>query len=88
MRISGRVFLSKQRMAKLTKQLAIYDPVNRAYRTRTVAVEGPELLLDCLDRDTSCPDLQILGEAADGAASCRIVFRVKIDPIKRRWDWR
>ena len=57
-------------MAKLTKQLAIYDPVNRAERARTVTVEGPELLLDCLDRDTSCLDLQMLGEAADVAPSC------------------
>jgi hypothetical protein len=87
-RISGRVFLFKLRMAKLMKQLAIHDPVSRAERARTVTIEGPELLLDCLDRETSCLDLQMLGEAADGSPSFEITFRVKVDPIKRRRSWR
>ena len=75
-------------MAKLIKQLAIHDPVSQTERARNLTIEGPDRLLDCLDRDTSCLDLQMLGEAADGAPSCEITFRVKIEPIKRRRSWR
>jgi hypothetical protein len=74
-------------MAKLTKQLMIYDPVARAERGRTVTIEGPELVLDCLDREATCLDLQMLAEAADSSPSCEVVLRVKIEPIRRRRSW-
>jgi hypothetical protein len=67
-------------MAKLTKQLMVYDPVARAERGRTVTIEGPEILLDCLDRETSCLDLQMLGEAADSSPSCEVNLKITIDP--------
>jgi hypothetical protein len=75
-------------MAKLTTVLSIYDPVSRAERARKVTVEGPQLVIDCLDRDTSGLDLQMLGEAADGSPLCKITLEVTIDRIKRRRSWR
>ena len=75
-------------MAKLETVLMIYDPVSRTKRARKVKVEGPQLLLDCLERDESCLDLQMMGEAADGAPSCKIAFEVTIELIKRRRGFR
>ena len=75
-------------MAKLETQLMIYDPVARADRARKVEIEGPQFVLDCLERDTSCLDLQMLGEAADSSPSCKVVLEVKIERIKRRRSWR
>jgi hypothetical protein len=57
-------------------------------RGRTVTIEGPELILDCLDRETSCLDLQMLAEAADSSPSCEVTFKITIDPIRRRRSWR
>jgi hypothetical protein len=68
--------------------LMIYHPVNRTEHARKVTVEGPELILDCLERDVSCLDMQMLGEAADGSPSCRAILQVKIEPIKRRRGFR
>ena len=56
-------------MAKLKTTLMIYGPLARAERARKVEIEGPQLIIDCLDRDTSCLDLQMLGEAADSSPS-------------------
>jgi hypothetical protein len=75
-------------MAKLKTTLMIYDPVNRTERARKVTVEGPELVLDCLERDSSCLDLQMLGEAADGSPSCKATIQVTVEPIKRRRGFR
>lgn len=75
-------------MPTLKTTLTVYDPVSRADRARKVTVEGPQLLLDCLDRDASCLDLQMLAEAADGAPSREIALKVTIAPIKRRRGWR
>ena len=80
--------IRKTLMAKLTKKLMIYDPVARTDRGRTITIEGPNLLLDCLDRETSCLDLQMLGEAADNSPTCEISLTIKIDRIKRSRDWR
>ena len=75
-------------MAKLKTTLMIYDPGNRTERARKVTVEGPELILDCLERDASCLDVQMLGEAADGSPSCKVMLQVTIEPIKRRRGFR
>jgi hypothetical protein len=75
-------------MAKLQTTLMIYDPVNRTERARKVTIEGPELVLHCLERDSSCLDLQMLGEAADGSPSCKVLLQVTIEPIKRRRGFR
>jgi hypothetical protein len=75
-------------MAKLKTTLMVYDPVARAERARKVEIEGPQLILDCLERDTSCLDLQMLGEAADSSPSCKVMLEVKIERIKRRRSWR
>jgi hypothetical protein len=75
-------------MSKLETTLMIYDPVAKAERARKVTVEGPELLVDCLERDASCLDLQMLGEAADSSPSCKVVLEVKIEPSKRRRGFR
>jgi hypothetical protein len=58
-------------MAKLTKQLMIYDPVARAERGRTVTIEGSELLLDCFDRETSrrCADTVMIDARLAGRAN-------------------
>jgi hypothetical protein len=75
-------------MAKLKTPLMIYDPVARAARARDVTIEGPELVLDCLERDKSCLDLQMLGEAADSSPACKVVLEVTIERIKRRRSFR
>jgi hypothetical protein len=75
-------------MPKLETTLMIYDPVAKAERARKVAIEGPEFLLDCLERDTSCLDMQMLAEAADSSPSCKVTLEVKIERIKRRQSWR
>ena len=49
---------------------------------------APQLVLDCLERDASCLDLQMLGEAADSSPSCKMTLEVKIAPIKRRRSFR
>jgi len=41
-------------VAKLQATLSIYDPSARTERAHKVTVEGPQLLIDCLDRDKSC----------------------------------
>ena len=48
-------------MAKLDTVLMIYDPVTQTQRPSKVKIEGPELLIDCLERDNSCLDLQNVG---------------------------
>jgi hypothetical protein len=40
-------------MAKRKDEVSIYDPVARADRMFEVMVEGPDLVIDCLDRDKS-----------------------------------
>ena len=66
-------------MAKLKTTLMVYDPVARAERARKVEIEGPQLILDCLERDTSCLDLQMLGEAADSSPSCKMTLERELD---------
>ena len=80
--------LSHRLMPKLDTVLMIYDPVTRTQRARKVKVGGPELPIDCVERDNSCLDLQMLGEAADGAPSCKVTFEVTIELIKRRRGFR
>lgn len=70
-------------MATLKTKLSIYDPGVRAERIFNVSVEGPELIIDALDRDTSCLDMQILGEAAASAKSGMFVLTVKAEKQKR-----
>jgi hypothetical protein len=70
-------------MAKLEKKLQIYDPGVRAERIWDVTVEGPELVIDALDRDQSCLDLQILGEAAASTRSAMFVLTVKARKLRR-----
>jgi hypothetical protein len=58
-------------------------PVARADRMFDVMVEGPDLVIDCLDRDKSCLDLQMLAEAAASSRACEAVIRVKVSKLKR-----
>jgi hypothetical protein len=70
-------------MATLTTKLMIYDPHVRTERGYHVTVEGPDLIIDALDRDTSCLDMQILAEAAASARSGMFVLTVKAEKQKR-----
>lgn len=70
-------------MAKLEKKLTIYDPGVRADRVYNVTVEGPELVVDALDRDKSYLDLQILAEAAASAKSGTAVLTIKTEKPRR-----
>lgn len=70
-------------MAQLKSKLMIYDPGVRADRGYNVTVEGPELVIDALDRDKSCLDLQILAEAAASARSGVAVITVKVAKPRR-----
>ena len=51
-------------MAKLSTKLEIYDPGTRANRIHNATAEGPKLVIDALERDQSCLDMQMLAEAA------------------------
>lgn len=51
-------------MARLSRRVMIYDPSVRADRGYEITIEGPELVIDALDREDSLLDLQILAEAA------------------------
>ena len=70
-------------MPKLKTKLSLYDPAVRTGRNYNVTVEGPELIIDALDRDTSCLDIQMLGEAAASALSGTLVLTVKVEKQKR-----
>ena len=70
-------------MPKLKTKLTLYDPAVGTGRIYNVTVEGPELIIDALDRDTSCLDIQMLGEAAASALSGTVVLIVKAEKPKR-----
>ena len=67
-------------MAKLTTTLMIYDPSARTERTRQVTIEGPEFLLDCLERDASCLDMQMLVDRYSGKWHSKIGARGGASP--------
>ena len=70
-------------MAKLKTKIEIYDPGTRANRIHNATAEGPELVIDALERDQSCLDMQILAEAAASAKSGMIVLTVKVEKLRR-----
>jgi hypothetical protein len=70
-------------MPKHTDKVRIYAPATRAERIFNVVVDWPDLIIDCLDRDTSCLDLQMLAEAAASSRTCRITIEVTVSKPKR-----
>jgi hypothetical protein len=70
-------------MAKHKDKVSIYDPVARADRMFDVTVDASDLVIDCLDRDKSCLDLQMLAEAAASSRTCEVIIRVKVAKLKR-----
>jgi hypothetical protein len=59
-----------------------YDPVARADRIFD-GRGAPDLVIDCLDRDKSCLDLQMLAEAAANSRTCEAIIKVKVSKLKR-----
>jgi hypothetical protein len=70
-------------MPKHKDKVTIYDPDTRAERIYNVVVDGPDLIIDCLDREKSCLDLQMLAEAAASSMTAKITIEVTVSKPKR-----